>query len=238
MKQLLIASASILVLLTIGLELRAAAALAPDSCPIPLQKGTQWVYEGKVEWTGTGLSGAQTVKIRWIAEVLDVFKGTNTQAAVVKGFPSELAAYDPSQTPGFTVLLTLSNQMYCISVNGETQARTLALQYSKDPGRVPADVVALFEWPLVVGRKFGQDPVREDSWYCWCVERVSKGPVSGMGFDGDLAQNTYRLAYRTCPDHQLLDLVPGLGVVRFAYTHHGTAASTDVHLVSFNKPRL
>jgi len=238
MKQLLIGTASILILPALAFELRDFTALVPDSCPIPIEKGIQWVYEGKVEWTGIGFGGVKTAKIRWITEVVDVFKGTNAQAAVVRGFPSELVAYDPGQIPGFTVLLSLSNRVYCFSANAEKQATSLARRYSQVPSSVPGDFEALFQWPLVTGCKLGQNPVREDTWYCWCVEQVSKKPISVKGFDGNRSQKTYRLAYRTCPDAQFLDVVPGLGIVRFVYNHHGTVASTDVHLVSFNRARL
>jgi hypothetical protein len=238
MKSLSIWADSILILLALGLELKAVAASVPDSCPISLEKGIQWVYEGKIEWTGTGLGAAKTAKIRWITQVMDVFKGTNAQAAVVRGFPVELVAYEPGQSAGFTVLLSVSNKLYCITANGGNQARDLARQYSQNPGSVPSDFEALFQWPLVIGRKLGQDPVREDTWYCWCVEQVIKRPLSVKGFDGNRSQKTYRLAYRTCPDDQFLDVVPGLGIVRFVYNHHGTVASTDVRLVSFSRPRL
>ena len=120
--------------------------------------------------------------------------------------------------------------------DGESQARILARQLTKSPRALPQTAEALLELPLAVGRKWDQDPAREDTWYCWCVERAQATGLSIGGFASRGPLKTYRLAYRTCPDHQLLDIVPGLGIVRFVYNHHGTVASSDVRLISFSRP--
>ncbi|MFZ4775826.1 MAG: hypothetical protein ACOYM3_10700 [Terrimicrobiaceae bacterium] len=43
------------------------------------------------------------------------------------------------------------------------------------------------------------------------------------------------IAYRTTPDHQILDFVPGIGIVGFHYVHHGTLSETDLGLIGFRK---
>jgi hypothetical protein len=43
----------------------------------------------------------------------------------------------------------------------------------------------------------------------------------------------WEIAYRTNPDHQLLRLVPGLGIRGFTYEHHGTVASATARLVRY-----
>jgi hypothetical protein len=47
----------------------------------------------------------------------------------------------------------------------------------------------------------------------------------------------YTLVYRTNPDHTMLGLVPGLGVVHYAYKHHGTTAEADAWLVGYHEGR-
>jgi len=226
----------VLSLFTLSLELKVFAVLASISCPLPLEKGTQWNYEGKVEWTVPSSSKIKSANIRWTSEVVDSFKGSNLQAVVIRGFPDELAWYEPGQTPGFCVLFCVSNRVYRLRADGENGAKSLAWRLSKDPRTLPMNAEELLEWPLAVGRKWGQEPARDDTWYCWCVENAEVKTLSIKGFTGSRSPKVYQLAYRTCPDHQIMEIVPGLGIVRFVYNHHGTVASADVRLVSFNRP--
>jgi len=41
----------------------------------------------------------------------------------------------------------------------------------------------------------------------------------------------YRLSYRSLPDDTQVDFVPGLGIVRDRYLHHGSALAWDLSLV-------
>jgi hypothetical protein len=135
------------------------------------------------------------------------------------------------------VLLCLSNKVYHLSVKGdEGQANDLARKLVVDSPTVPEGADELMELPLTVGRKTGQVPSRDDTWYCWCVEQVEARAPRIRGFRSHRSLKTYRLAYRTCPDHQILEVVPGLGIIRFVYNHHGTVSSADVRLVSFQAP--
>jgi ribonuclease I len=48
----------------------------------------------------------------------------------------------------------------------------------------------------------------------------------------------WRLAYRALPDEQTIDFIPGVGISRFEYVHHGTTATIDVHLSTVtSRPR-
>jgi hypothetical protein len=227
---------SAFLLLAWGFELRAASGSVSDYCPIPLQQGNRWVYEGKVEWTIPGSGVVESAKIQWTNEIVELFKGSNALAAAVRGFPVELGGYEPGRSPGYCVLLVLSNRVYSLRSDGESQAKSLARQCSVNPGTLAQGGEELLEWPLAVGRKSGQDPLREDDWYCWCVEQVRDGALPVRGFARSRSQKTYRLAYRTGPDHQMLDVMPGLGIVRYVYSHHGTVASTEMRLISFTAP--
>lgn len=50
-----------------------------------------------------------------------------------------------------------------------------------------------------------------------------------------LGRDTVTVEHRSLPDYQLIDLVPGVGITRFVYTHHGTVAETDVRLRSIRR---
>jgi hypothetical protein len=227
---------SIFTFLAFEAQVRTVGAAITNACPVPMEKGTRWVYEGKVKWTVLGSAKVKMARIRWVSEVMHSFQGANARAAVVRGFPDELAWYEPEQTAGFSVLLSVSNRMYCLKADGESRAKGLARRLSKNPRAMSASSEQFLEWPLVVGWRAAQDPPRDDTWYCWCVESAEEKALSVEGFAGRRRSKVYRLAYRTCPDHQIIEIVPGLGIVRFVYEHHGTIASADVNLISFGTP--
>ena len=215
-------------------------AAPPVSSPIPLEKGNRWTYEGKIE---TALSGSSTVystNISWVMEVIDSIKSTNAQAAVVRGFPDELPWYEPAQVPGFCVLLNFSNHVYQIKAPNEKQARSILQDVINEPGKFSAkaqDFNELLALPLAKDKRWGGDAKREDGYYCWRIEEVRRETLHIEGISSNQTVTTYRLAYRSLPDHQLVDVVPGLGITRYAFAHHGTIASVDVHLVSFKHPQ-
>ena len=119
-------AAAMLLPFPMGLQWTAVAALAGSSCPIPLERGTQWTYEGRVEWTESGSGKVKSVQVRWVSEVVDLVGSSGVRAAVVRGFPDELAWYEPGQSPGFCVLLSASNRVYRLRADGQNQARALA----------------------------------------------------------------------------------------------------------------
>lgn len=45
----------------------------------------------------------------------------------------------------------------------------------------------------------------------------------------------YLLARRTGPDHTFIEFMPGVGILRYTYGHHGTGAEADLRLVEFQK---
>jgi hypothetical protein len=47
--------------------------------------------------------------------------------------------------------------------------------------------------------------------------------------------SVWTVAYRTCPDHQVIDIAPGVGIIRLECDHHGTVACEDVRLVEFKR---
>jgi hypothetical protein len=83
-----------------------------------MDQGARWIYEGQVQWTVPGAAKVKTARIQWVTEVVEVFNGPQVQAAIVRGFPDELAWYEPGQSPRFSVLLSLSNQLYRIRLDG------------------------------------------------------------------------------------------------------------------------
>jgi len=109
-----------------------------------------------------------------------------------------------------------------------------------DSGKFSApaqDFDELFVLTLAKDKCWGGDVEREDGRYCWRVEKEQTAKRRIKGLAEHHPFTVYSIAYRTNPDHQILDIAPGLGITRFIYVHHGTVATVDIHLVKFASPR-
>ena len=64
-------------------------------------------------------------------------------------------------------------------------------------------------------------------------------PCVGLksGFESEHLLPTWQIVYRSLPDHQIMEIAEGLGIVRYVYEHHGTVASVDARLVLFRASR-
>jgi hypothetical protein len=72
-----------------------------------------------------------------------------------------------------------------------------------------------FSWPLVDGDKRCPQKV-----YCWQSAAVTDG---------------FTLSMYTGPDEQQYQILPGTGVSRYHYAHHGSTDVVDAKLVSYSK---
>src|SRR5262249_27028574 len=87
--------------------------------------------------------------------------------------------------------------------------------------------------PLAKGKEWAGDTDRPDHWYRWYVEAESRKRLRVNGSPATRPL-TWRIAFRTCPEHEIMEIAGGLGITRFVYEHHGTIQSVDVRLVSFS----
>jgi hypothetical protein len=74
-----------------------------------------------------------------------------------------------------------------------------------------------YGFPLRVGVKWGQDPVRKDRMYGYYVESQEDVTVSAGTF-----RNCFKVVYATLPDTETEWYCPGTGVVKSELRHHGT----------------
>jgi hypothetical protein len=238
-KSVFLPSATGMVCLTGGLL------AAPVSSPIPLEKGCRWTYAGEIEMTVSKPAVVAfreqvcVTNINWTMEVIDCVQHANAEAAVVCGYPDELAWYQTGQNPAYSVLLTFSNRVFRIKAHDEKQAKFILHEAIAAPDKISArtdDIDEIFALPLAEDKRWGGDIERKDGWYCWHVEGKTSTKLQIKGYSDDRAITVYTVAYRTNPDHEILDVAPGLGITRYAYEHHGTVASANVHLVSFTQP--
>jgi hypothetical protein len=48
--------------------------------------------------------------------------------------------------------------------------------------------------------------------------------------DKDGLMDQYTIRFMTMPDETIIDFVPGIGITRFSYSHHGSAANAEMKL--------
>ena len=199
---------------------------------LPLAKGNFWVYQGVTKWTEPGGKiREETLTCRM--EITEVIRhGDSLLAAAVKGYPADLAWYKPGQKPGNWLIVRVGSCAYHL-FSGEEAAKTLAQIRAKDPKLyelVSADSV-LLDTPLVVDKRYGPYEQTARGEYCWRVG--SAEAFAGEGITGLAAAShtVYEVSYRTRPDHTIMGVVPGVGIVSYQYGHHGTVSETELKLI-------
>ncbi len=219
----------------------------PEPGLIPLQPGTRWVYEADVRWTpvagekGTQRLGIQSARLRWTNEVLFCVTRRTARAAVLHRFPTEVLGMDPEVPRNHLVLVETTNQIIQVPARNLSHARQLAKSLADQPMTRVRGRTVLLEKPLRVKQRWGFDDseedllirARDDGWYCWHVEAVRANRLSLKSGPSDRDVTSYVIAYRTNPDHQILELTPGIGFTRLEYEHHGTVGEEKVRLIDF-----
>ncbi|MCB0194207.1 MAG: hypothetical protein KDJ65_19810 [Anaerolineae bacterium] len=196
----------------------------------PLEKGATWAYEGTVKWQ----EGSDVLEdnITWTMEVIDTIERLHVKGYLLRGMPLDLAWYEPGKEPGTHVIVQVGTKYY---YGDQTTWQRL-----QDQDDLLMELVT--EWglfldlPLQADKYFGETAqiTRSDFSYFWVIEAeeiVSLEHVAGLDATGERTQ--YSLAFRTLPDHQLVDFVPGVGITHYVYVHHGTVSEADVRLVEF-----
>jgi hypothetical protein len=233
-------------------------ATAAQTSAFPLERGTRWAYEGTVAcatvqgdpvakagtqrtntlggvWTALKPDGSvYRATVRWVMEVVEYFETNGVRAAVVRGHPADLAWADFGKEPGWCVLAETRNKLVRIEARSQRGARRLARRATSSRGASLGEPD--LELPLAVGRRWGGDTQRSDGFYCWNVESRSSADLASVGGPASGKTEVFTVAYRTLPDHTLVEFAPGVGVVRYAYEHHGTVASVELRLSRFSPP--
>jgi hypothetical protein len=142
----------------------------------------------------------------------------------------------PKPAPGFSVLVSTTNQVYELPAGSEQEAAQLARRLVNEPENLPPSSAASLIFPLAKGKRWGGDSDRQDNNYCWYVEEKQATRLRIGGYPNRQPADVWTLAYRTCPDHQIMEFVAGLGFTHYVYVHHGSVANADVRLVSVSYP--
>ena len=69
--------------------------------------------------------------------------------------------------------------------------------------------------------------------YCWAVDGITSNRTLKIGKVAIQGTDEYQLIFRTNPDHEIMTLVPGVGITAWEYAHHGTTAEANLRLIEF-----
>jgi hypothetical protein len=211
----------------------------PKTQDFPLFKGAFWVYEGKAKWTRRGTGEVVETAVTWKMEVTQMIERQHVQAAVLKGHPLDLAWYEEGKARGDYLVVRVGPGKYYL-LDGEEMRK--ALDALRRGGDLLAGIVREWEFfldlPLSNGKLFGETEqmTRTDRSYCWFVDGVEDTDLKDVaGVPTGVRFKQYRLLYQSRPAHEVVHFVPGVGITRFEYVHHGTVSETDVRLVEYHK---
>ena len=209
-------------MLIVAAALLFAGASPPSPLGFPDAPGTVWHFKAAVQWTPENSSQVRSADITWNTSVISKHHSGAATVLVLSGFPTDLAWYEPAMRPRVTLITTTSEGLYLNTLPDQADIQKAIEQALKG---APEGERILLAHPRV-GDCLGGTPGRDDGRYCWHVERK----VTRRGHTG------WEVAYRTNPDHQLLEFVPGVGVTLFEFEHHGTVASARAELTSVSSP--
>ena len=206
-----------------------------SSCPgLPLKLGTSWTYRAEVAWDAGGSDHARRQRVLWTTTVVSVLSSDSAVAATVRGWPTDLAWWEPQRSPTTSVIYCRGGRVYLVHCPTDS-APALAASLLSGAQRAGLDDLIL-ELPLRTGQLYGRDIAeRHDTFYAWFVESAESIPSAVRRLRPGLGDSLYAVTYRSNPDHTILGFVPGLGIAHYVYVHHGTVAEADAWLVAYTE---
>jgi len=211
----------------------AARAQQPLEDQLRLKTGNYWVYAGTVAWSDvTAKNSYSAKKITWKTEILEKATRGNLKAYRVRGSFADLSWYEPEDKPGQYLWIIYQNRFYSLALNSDLLRRF----HDPNDSLVSAvlDEEPVLQLPLRLNEcttELQPDEPRErdDKLYCWHMEKKQMGKVSARG----VAENpvTQWIAwYRTMPEHHVLGFAPGVGIISYDFSHHGSIYEAHVKL--------
>lgn len=207
--------------------------------PFPLKKGSYWVYEGVAKWTKNNTNQVNEKTLTWKMEVLDTIQRGHITVAILKGHTADLAWYQEGKEPGDYLIVQVNTDKFYL-VSGERTQQVL--QRVRDEGDFLANLLEewelFLEWPLMPGKVFGPSSQisRQDGGYRWNVEDRQQVGLNVQGTSLWDKKTQYRLSFRTAADYSIVNFMPGVGITRYRYLHHGTVAASDFKLIEYHQP--
>ena len=202
---------------------------------LPLEKGNYWIYKGTVKYQKEGVEKPSQKLVTLKMEISDIIVRDAITAAVVKGYPLDIAGFDGSSVPRGDYIIVRAGYGSCYLLSGEDSIN--ALKKLKDGNDVLHELVnesdMIADFPMAVGKVFGEaeQVTRADGKYFWRVEECVDTDLSAVKGAPVSSAREYWLFYLTNPDRQKAGFVPGVGITSYSYRHNGTVMEFDVKLV-------
>src|SRR3990172_1508047 len=207
-----------------------------DSCATAmlLRPGWAWSYAGSALWSSGRGAHADSGAVSWTMTIVAARDAGSARIALVRGFVSQLAWYEPSTRPRFSLLACRGSQLFVLELPSDTAAQSAYARWSDS---LFQQAELLLDLPLHDGQLFGQNPPRDDALYGWAVSAVRpEALLRPPRSCGQSVVQRFELSYRSLPDHAVMEWQPGLGITRYTYGHHGTPAAAEVRLVGCRRP--
>jgi hypothetical protein len=166
-----------------------------------LAAGARWTYRATVTTTDPVTGHDVTRPLTWTTDVTGVTTRDGVVAYTVRGWPSDLAAFDVTDDGAAPPTTT------------RTLLRTADRVLWGKGGTALDGARAWLPWPLADGARSCPDA---DQRYCWQVAVAGARTIVTFG---------------TNPDEETYELAPGVGIVRYHYVHHGTRLEVEAVLM-------
>lgn len=207
----------------------------PPSSIMPLTKGARWTYTADVEWRESNSTDTQKATVTWPVEVIDDYHKDSFHAARLRGSVSDLAGYGPSTKPSDHILIQIgSNRLYDITIDVDKAWQALTSSGGRDYLKFLNEGELILEYPLIPDARWGEPAATPQGRYCYVVEGfASFDPTAIPGAPPLSSPQVFQIVYYTTPGHQVIDFVPGLGIVGYISRHHGTPSNAEARLSAF-----
>jgi len=225
------------IILTLCAAMTAAHAQRPANY-FPLDEGTFWAYDANVEYSvreapAPAPLSVRKKNLRYEIRVLDHLSGDGIEAGLLDGYPSDLSWYEEGQQRSKCIILRTGTNNYFLLTRDVDKIWKELQTGGFDGNQEELNGSSLIlQAPLEAGMRFGEFEQTARTRYCWVVEGART--VESIPGVPASAATAYSLAFRTSPDHTFIEFLPGVGIVHYEYSHHGTVANASLSLVQFS----
>ena len=140
----------------------------PPCHGLVLEPGTAWSYRAEAVWDAGGADSTARQSFPWTTTIISVHESNAGVAALVSGWPTDLAWWTPGRAPSTSVLYCTATSIYLFHPQAGTASELIEALFS---GRqAPALDNLIFSLPLHTGAVFGRDPAeRQDNFYACTI---------------------------------------------------------------------
>ena len=188
-----------------------------------LKAGNYWEYSGKFN----------DKKVTCRIEVKQVVTQGRLTFALMRGFPADVMDGEDWEASVWGLLVVDGGHYYKVSgPRIDTIANEMLRKDVIHSGLV-TDADLFLEALCDTGQIFGEASqlTRDDGNYFWKVTEkhaFEASSIKGLKISGNF--DRYTIHYQTVADDVTMDVVPGIGIARYRYCHHGTPGELDLKL--------